>query len=389
MITSFSLNGFLASGISAGIKDSKKLDLGLIFSERVASVAGVFTRNKVKAAPVIVSQAHLSMNEGKAKAIIVNSGNANACTGHKGIEDAIMTTQFVANELGIDRKEVLIASTGIIGKRLDVNIIHSSVPKLVRGLHKNGLDSVAEAIMTTDTFPKISVFEGDKYKIVGIAKGAGMIMPNMATMLCFILTDICIEPDPLKYILLRVVNKTFNRITVDGDTSTNDTVFIMANGASSEDININDFNLALTKVCFDLAKMIVKDGEGASKLVDVIVKGAKNPDDAINAARAVANSNLVKTAIYGEDPNWGRIMAALGKVDISIEPEFVDIWIDDIQIVSSGQETGSDSEVLAIQRMKKDEFSIIIDLKKGPYQDHILTCDLTHQYITINAEYST
>ena len=215
-----------------------------------------------------------------------------------------------------------------------------------------------------------------------------MIMPDMATMLCFILTDILIEPEPLKDILTRAVERTFNRITVDGDTSTNDTVIVMANGIAGEK-DMNGFKDGLTAVCDDLARMIVKDGEGATKLVDIIVKGAKTPSDAIMAARTVANSNLVKTAIYGEDPNWGRIMAALGRSGINMEPEYIDIWIEDVQIVSSGQGAGEDMEILASQRMKKEEFCIIIDLKKGPYQDHVLTCDLTHKYITINAEYRT
>ena len=387
------VKGFMGAGICAGIKGDDKLDLALIYSEKSASVAGVFTKNRVKAAPVIISQAHLSINGGKARAIIANSGNANACTGQKGIEDAILTAQLVANELRIDRKEVLVASTGIIGKRLDMNSILKAIPKLTKNLSADGMNAVAEAIMTTDTFPKIDLFEGDGYRILGIAKGAGMIMPDMATMLCFIITDINIDPERLKNSLVRAVEKTFNRITVDGDTSTNDMVLIMANGmAENKELTeeeYNNFNNGVMKVCQSLAKMIVKDGEGASKLVDIIVKGAKDPSDALNAARSVANSNLVKTAIYGEDPNWGRVMAALGKAGINMEPEFVDIWIDDVQIVSSGQGMGEEAEMLASQRMKKEEFKIIIDLKKGPYQDHILTCDLTHGYITINVEYRT
>ncbi len=383
------LDGYLGAGICAGIGNNKdKLDLALIYSEKEASVAGVFTKNKVKAAPVLVSQAHIGMNEGKARAIVVNSGNANACTGNRGIEDSIKTTQLVAKELGVHRSKVLIASTGVIGKRLDISLFAEAIPELIKDLSPDGLNRVAEAIMTTDTFPKISSFKGDGYKIVGIAKGAGMIMPDMATMLCFILTDILIEPEPLKDILTRAVERTFNRITVDGDTSTNDTVIVMANGIAGEK-DMNGFKDGLTAVCDDLARMIVKDGEGATKLVDIIVKGAKTPSDAIMAARTVANSNLVKTAIYGEDPNWGRIMAALGRSGINMEPEYIDIWIEDVQIVSSGQGAGEDMEILASQRMKKEEFCIIIDLKKGPYQDHVLTCDLTHKYITINAEYRT
>lgn len=383
-----SIKGFLATGVYAGLKEQGKLDLGLIYSETEASIAAVFTRNKVKAAPIIISQAHIAMNQGKAKAIIANSGNANACTGNKGIEDAIRTAHLVAEQLGIERKQVLVASTGVIGKKLDMNLISKAIPEAVKNLSPTGLSKFAEAIMTTDTFPKVSVFEGNGYKIIGIAKGAGMIMPNMATMLSFILTDVQIDPESLQNSLLRTVEKTFNRITVDGQTSTNDTVIIMANGTSGP-AEMNSFIEGLFKVCSELSKMIVKDGEGASKVVDIIVKGAKSPSDAIIGARAVANSSLVKTAIYGEDPNWGRIMSALGSSGIEIEPEYVDIWIDDVQIVSSGQGTGEEKEKMASERMKKDEFSIIIDLKKGPYQDHMLTCDLTHEYISINAEYRT
>jgi glutamate N-acetyltransferase/amino-acid N-acetyltransferase len=383
-----SLKGFLAAGVCAGIKEEGKLDLGLIYSEKEASVGAVFTRNKVKAAPITVSQAHLTMNRRKAKAIIVNSGNANACTGNKGIEDALRTTQLVADQLGIARQQVLVASTGVIGKRLDMNSISKAIPKVVKDLSPTGLDRFAKAIMTTDTFPKISVFEGDGYKIVGIAKGAGMIMPDMATMLSFILTDMQADPEWLQSTLLRTVEKTFNRITVDGQTSTNDTVIIMANGTSNI-TEADTFREGLFKVCSELSKMIVKDGEGATKIVDIIVKGAKSPSDAITGARSVANSSLVKTAIYGEDPNWGRIMAALGSSGIEIEPEYVDIWIEDVQIVSAGQGTGEEKEKMASERMKKNEFSILIDLKKGPYQDHILTCDLTHKYVSINAEYRT
>ena len=383
-----SLKGFLAAGVCAGIKEEGKLDLGLIYSEKEASVGAVFTKNKVKAAPITVSQAHLTMNRRKAKAIIVNSGNANACTGNKGIEDALRTTQLVADQLGTARQQVLVASTGVIGKRLDMNSISKAIPKVVKDLSPTGLDRFAKAIMTTDTFPKISVFEGDGYKIVGIAKGAGMIMPDMATMLSFILTDMQADPEWLQSTLLRTVEKTFNRITVDGQTSTNDTVIIMANGTSNI-TEADTFREGLFKVCSELSKMIVKDGEGATKIVDIIVKGAKSPSDAITGARSVANSSLVKTAIYGEDPNWGRIMAALGSSGIEIEPEYVDIWIEDVQIVSAGQGTGEEKEKMASERMKKNEFSILIDLKKGPYQDHILTCDLTHKYVSINAEYRT
>jgi len=381
------IKGFLASGVYSGIKEEKRPDLGLIYSKKKAICSALFTKNRVKAAPIIVSKMHLEKSSGYARAIVVNSGNANACTGKEGIDDAIKITDTLAKRLGISKEEVLISSTGIIGKRLDIGKISRSIPDLIRGLSEDGIMDFANAIMTTDTFPKISTFRGDGYKIVGIAKGAGMIMPNMATMLCFILTDLKIDPERLNSILKEVADRTFNRITVDGDTSTNDTLILMANGASEKE-DIDGLRNGLFKVCSDLSRMIVKDGEGASKIVEIIVKGAKSPFDAESAAREIANSLLVKTAIFGGDPNWGRIMAALGRSEAEFDPENVDIWIEDVKIVSSGKGIEGREEIAA-ERMKKDEFKIVIDLKNGNFQERILTCDLTYDYIRINAEYRT
>ncbi|MBN1626690.1 MAG: bifunctional glutamate N-acetyltransferase/amino-acid acetyltransferase ArgJ [Deltaproteobacteria bacterium] len=390
-----SVKGFKASSIAAGLKKNKSYDMALIYSEREAVAAGVFTTNKVKAAPVLLSMEHIL--KGRARAIIANAGNANACTGSEGIRNAELTAELVAGELGIKKEEVLVASTGVIGAQMDMVKVAGAIPGLVGGLSEGNIPLAAEAIMTTDSFPKISIFEGKAgnhpYRILGIAKGAGMIMPDMATMLSFIITDINIEREELKKAISSSVAKTFNRITVDGDTSTNDTVFVLANGAAGNDkLNAYDyegFRDGLKDVMNDLAVMIVKDGEGASKLVHINIEGAASEKDAMAAARNIANSFLVKTAFYGQDANWGRIMAALGRSGIAMEEKYVSIWIDDIRIVDSGMAVGAEQEKAAAERMKNSSFSVKIKLNIGDYQYKIVTCDLTHEYISINANYRT
>ena len=389
------VRGFQASAVAAGLKKENVLDLALIFSEKEATVAGVFTTNQVKAAPVILSREHVG--SGKAKAIIANSGNANACTGNTGLNDARLTAELLAKELGIASEEVLVASTGVIGQTLDMDLISGSIPGLVEALSPDGIPDAARAIMTTDSFSKISRFEGlagdVPYHILGIAKGAGMIMPRMATLLCFILSDIRIDARDLKHALLSPVESTFNRITVDGDTSTNDMVLAMANGTAGNDplskADQRGFIDGLETVMGELARMMVKDGEGATKLVNIEVKGAHSPSDALKAAKTVANSSLVKTAFYGQDPNWGRIMAALGRAGIVMEEQGVDIWIDDILIVEGGLGKGIEPEKKAAEKMGEQEFDLTIDLHQGDCQDRIITCDLTHEYVTINADYRT
>jgi glutamate N-acetyltransferase/amino-acid N-acetyltransferase len=391
----YRVRGFIAGAVAAGIKKGGGLDLAVIFSEREAVGAGVFTTNKVKAAAVLVSQENV--RNGRVRVIVANSGNANACTGREGLANSKRTAELVAQELGIDPTEVLVASTGVIGAQLDINLISRSLKSLVQVLSPEGIPRALEAIMTTDSFPKMAQFEGKAggmpYRIVGIAKGAGMIMPQMATMLCFILTDIEIGTGELKKALSSGVEKTFNRITVDGDTSTNDTVLVMANGmAGNGRMDCQDyevFDKGLTEVMSKLAAMIVEDGEGATKVIEVRIQGAASSVDAITAARTVANSTLVKTAFYGQDPNWGRIMAALGRSGIKMREEDVDIWVDGVKIVESGVGTGLDREKDAAERMKQKEFSVAIELKQGGYEDRVITCDLTHDYVTINAEYRT
>jgi glutamate N-acetyltransferase/amino-acid N-acetyltransferase len=391
----YTVQGFKASAVAAGLKKKGGLDLALIVSEKEATAAGVFTTNLVKAAPVLLSIEHLET--GLARAIIANSGNANACTGADGLGRARQTAELVATELGIQTREVLVASTGVIGLPLDMGPISRSIPQLLRSLSAGGMPLAAEAIMTTDSFPKMSRYhgraDGVPYRIVGLAKGAGMIMPQMATMLCFVMSDIRLSKQSLRTAVAGAVERTFNRISVDGDTSTNDAVLALANGgAGNGPISSSDyeaFEKGLALVMDDLALMIVRDGEGATKVVHVKVKGAATAGDALAAARTIANSSLVKTACYGQDPNWGRIMAALGRSGIRMQEQNVSICIDEAKIVEAGLGTGPQQERRAAETMRRREFSLVVDLGQGEHEDRITTCDLTHEYVSINADYRT
>jgi len=358
--------------------------------------AGAFTANAFCAAPVQYDRAVIAAGK-PVRAVIVNSGNANACTGPQGLRNARETARLAAKELGIRPEDVLVASTGVIGAPLQMEAVGQSVPSLVKGLSPQGIPRVVEAIMTTDSFPKMALFQGEAgekpFRILAIAKGAGMIMPDMATMLCFIITDIAVDAVRLNEALVWGVERTFNRISVDGDMSTNDTVFVLANGeAGNGTLNPEDlqgFKAGLTRVMDELSTMIVRDGEGATKLVRIAIKGAATPADALMAARTIANSALVKTAFYGSDPNWGRIMAALGRSGVQMREEGVTIWVDDVKIVEKGMGRGPEPEAKAAERMKGKEFSVIVDLQEGEFEDHITTCDLTHEYVSINADYRT
>lgn len=385
--------GFKAAATEAGLKKHGGLDTALIYSEFPAAAAGVFTRNAVKAAPVIVTRDNLK--GGRARAIFVNAGNANACTGEEGLKNASLTAQMTAKALGLDSREVMVASTGVIGQQLRMDLVEKAVNKLAGSLTQQGLGEAAKAIMTTDSFPKVSSRRGNvgerDFLITGIAKGAGMIMPDMATMLCFIITDAEIRGDLLASALREAAGRTFNKITVDGDTSTNDMVLLLANGASGARIgdDISRFGDLLSEVMGDLASMIVRDGEGATKLVTINLEGAADPSDAAKAVRTVATSSLVKTAFYGQDPNWGRIMAALGRAGIAMDESKVDIWIDDVKIVEGGLSKGPEAEAAASLCMKNREFKVVIGLNQGRHSDTILTSDLTHDYVSINAAYRT
>ncbi|HDR16657.1 MAG TPA: bifunctional glutamate N-acetyltransferase/amino-acid acetyltransferase ArgJ [Desulfobacteraceae bacterium] len=389
------VKGFSAGAVEAGIKKKGGTDLALIFADRPCAAAGVFTTNRVKAAPVLVSMERIG--RGTARAVLANSGNANACTGASGPSAARKAGEAAASALGIDPEEILLASTGVIGAPLDASRIEQAMPSLVGALRSDGLMDAARAIMTTDSFPKISVFEGESgghsYRIAGIAKGAGMIMPQMATMLCFVISDIHISSRNLQKALVEATGSTFNRITVDGDTSTNDTVIALASGAAGnadlDRAGLEVFGTGLTAVLNELARMVVKDGEGATKTVHVEIRGAVSAEQAERAARTVANSSLVKTAFYGQDPNWGRILAALGRSGIDMNPDLVDIRIDSVEIVSRGMTRGEEAEAAGAERMKNPEFSVVVDLHIGPFSDRMLTCDLTHDYVSINADYRT
>jgi glutamate N-acetyltransferase/amino-acid N-acetyltransferase len=392
------IQGFSASAVEAGIHHRKRLDVGLIYSEIPAVAAGVFTTNIVKAAPLMLDIERLG--HGKAQAILVNSGCANACTGEEGMMNAKATSTMVAKELGIDEEMVQIASTGVIGQQLNITPFEQSVPKLVRMLSPDGFHDVSRAIMTTDTVPKISYrqveIEDCTVSLLGIAKGSGMIMPDMATMLCFVVTDAQIVYPELQNAIIKGTESTFNRITVDGDTSTNDMVLVLANGTAGnkwiDEENPDGrhiFDKALHGIFSDLSRMIVQDGEGATKFVIIRVQGAREEDGAMIGAQTIANSALVKTAFFGEDANWGRIIAALGRSGCSFDPDKVSIYFDDIQMVKNGIGLGKEAEKRCTAVLQKEQFQVTVDLHDGLEFAEVLTCDFSTDYVRINANYRT
>jgi glutamate N-acetyltransferase/amino-acid N-acetyltransferase len=393
------VKGFVGGAVRSGIRGKDRLDIGLIVSETPATAAGVFTTSLVKAAPVLFDMKLLAAKS-EARAILVNSGIANACTGEQGFKAATATARLVKNTLGIDADQVLVCSTGVIGMQLDLANFEGSMTRLVQGLSPDGIKEVSQAMLTTDSFPKTAVrtltVGGEPVKLVGIAKGAGMIMPNMATMLCFVMTDAAVTPGILQTILNQAVAGSFNSISVDGDTSTNDTVLILANGqAVNTPLDEGDvegctaFAAALSDLLKELALMIVQDGEGATKLVTIRVKGGRDAVEARRAAVTVANSSLVKTAFFGEDANWGRIIAALGRSGAQFDPYQVDIAFDEALMVRDGIGLGPDAEALATQVLKKKKFTVNIDLKAGTSACEVYTSDLTVDYVKINANYRT
>ncbi len=386
--------GFVFNAVSAGIRDPGRLDLGLIFSDRPASGAGVFTTNLVRAAPVRLGQQRLPSQS--VRGVLVNSGCANACTGEEGLRDAERLLEATARALSIEEGTLLPASTGVIGERLPVEKMLKVVPELVSGLAPEKVEAFARAILTTDTFPKVIerrlCLRGGEIRLLGIAKGAGMIAPHMATMLAFVLTDARLSVSTLQDLLKESVSYSFNRITVDGDMSTNDTVYALANGASElrpEGKDFEEFVRVFREVCQELAYLIVKDGEGATKTVRIKVCGAEDEEKALIMARTVANSLLVKTAFFGEDPNWGRILAALGRSGVPFDPYEVDLFLEEVPIVKDGLSLGKEAEEQAHQVMQKSEFTLTISLKRGNAEAEILTCDLSYEYVKINAEYRT
>jgi len=385
--------GFKMAGVACGLKKNNEKDLGLIYSEAPANVAGVFTRNKIKAAPVLLDQKRIQ--SGVCQAIIVNSGNANCCTGDRGIQDAIRMTQLAAAGLGIAEDLVMVASTGVIGQPLAMGKIEESTADLIQALDFDGVADFAGAIMTTDKVPKIVTrhgkLDGNRFTVTGVAKGAGMIRPDMATMLCFLMTDIKVSSDQLKQMLTAATDKSLNRITIDGDTSTNDTALLLANGKSEAQILNADhmaaFQSVLDDVLITLAKQLVQDGEGVTKLVEVVVKGASSDAEARQIVDTVAHSPLLKTAFYGEDANWGRIFMAVGRAGVPIEPSTIDVYFDDVLMVQDSLGCGDEAEKEATKVLQKSEFTVTIDLKMGNGYASMLTCDFSIDYVKINADY--
>ncbi|MBS3098024.1 bifunctional glutamate N-acetyltransferase/amino-acid acetyltransferase ArgJ [Candidatus Woesearchaeota archaeon] len=378
------VKGFSALGKFIGIKKkSKKKDFAVVYSSEVCNAAGVFTKNEVKGAPLVVTKKHLA--DGKAQAVVINSGIANVCTGKKGIKDAEYMAKLTAKELGIEQKNVLVASTGLIGAYLPINLIKGGIKGIKKQLSKKG--DIAKAILTTDTIKKEIAVKIGRITIGAVAKGAGMIHPNMATMLCFIGTDAEFSSGELKKMLKTAVDKSFNMTSVDYDTSTSDMAILMANGLAGK-ANKSQFQKALDFVCIELAKKIAIDGEGATKLIEAKVKNAKNEKKAEVIAKSIISSNLVKTAMFGNDPNWGRIMAAVGYSGVKISQNKIDIYFNNNKIVSNG--VGVKFELKkVVKEMKKDKLLIVVDLKEGKGMATAYGCDLTYEYIKINAAYHT
>jgi glutamate N-acetyltransferase/amino-acid N-acetyltransferase len=390
--------GFIAGATYAGIKSKgdNLLDLGILCSEVPCIAAGVFTTNKIKAAPVLLCQRNLKSSQ--AQAIVVNSGCANACTGRQGMADADKMAALTARNLGLLPEEVLVASTGVIGKQLPMKQIRDGIESIV--LSSEGGHALAKAIITTDTLPKeiaVKVNLGQnesEITISGIAKGAGMIHPDMATLLCFLTTDAAVSPAFLKKTLQRAVDASFNMITVDGDTSPNDSAIILANGLAGNKIlkegssRAKEFEEALTEVCLFLAKSIARDGEGATKLIQITVEGALTIDQARSGARIVAGSSLVKSAVHGSDPNWGRIIAALGRSGVDMEETRIDLYLDSLCLMKEGRPLPFDqSQAKSI--LDRAGVPIRICLNLGDASATAWGCDLSEEYVTINSEYTT
>ena len=391
-----SVPGFLAGGISAGIKEGGNKDLGLIFSTVPARVAAMFTKNTFKAAPVLIDAERVK--RGVAQAIITNSGCANAATGKEGIADALAVSKVAAQQLKIPEDHLLICSTGVIGKRLPVKKIEAGIPRLIKSLSENGIEDAQEAMMTTDKFPKIAIRRGivgaKDVTVCGVAKGAGMIEPNMATLLTYVMTDALVDAKALNTVFRQVIDSTFNAVSVDGCMSTNDTAIILANGLAGNNpleraqARLQRFREMLTDVLAELAQAVVRDGEGATKLIKIIVEGAKSKSDARRVAYSVANSNLVKTAFFGEDPNWGRIISAVGASGVALEKEKVTLSVGNMVLFA--QEAPADFQLARLREViHKGEIEVRIALGGGDKSFEMCTSDLSHEYVEINSSYST
>ncbi len=375
--------GFEALGKSIGVKKSGKPDFAVIYSDKLCNAAAVYTKNAVKGAPLAITKEHLK--DGKAQAIVINAGIANVCTGKKGVQDAGTTAKLAAKELNIKTTDVLVASTGVIGAYLPMDKIKKGVKGIKKQLSKK--HKAAEAILTTDLIEKEVYVKEDNFTIGAIAKGSGMIHPNMATMLCFIQTDADIPSNKLNMMLKKSVDKSFNMVSVDMDTSTSDMCILMANGYAGE-VNESKFQKALDFVCVELAKKIAADGEGATKLIEVIVKNTKDKNSAKKLAKAIVSSNLFKCAVYGNDPNWGRIFGAMGNSGAKFDESKVDVYFADKAIVKNGVSINFNCKEIK-KIMGKKELKILVDLKEGKEKATAYGCDMTEDYIKINADYHT
>ena len=394
-----SAKGFRAAGVAAGIKYEGRNDVALLVADAPCAAAAVFTTNRVAAAPVVYDRA--IVKGGRIQAILANSGCANACTGEEGLKDAKLSALVTAGELGIDPKHVLVASTGVIGRRLPMDRLMAGMKAAVQALGStaaHGLDA-EKAVMTTDTRPKEAcatvVIGGKKVTVGGMAKGSGMIEPNMATMLGFITTDAAVSPAMLRRALKLAIARSFNRLVVDGDESTNDSVFLLASGVAGnapithggEDFEL--FRAALEAVCISLVKQMARDGEGATKFVTVTVRGAKSEKDAARAARAVAKSPLAKTSWFGRDPNWGRVLAAVGYSGAEVVDMSAEVFYDKVWAFRRGQVAGEAQLAKLAKVLEKDEFEVVVDLHLGTGESSVYTCDFSLDYVHINADYTT
>ena len=388
--------GFTAAGVKAGIKKSGNLDVAVVYTKTQAVVAGTFTQNKVAAAPVYVSKEVVAT--GTAHAIVANAGCANACTGQQGLDDAHKMAQIAADELGVNANDVIVGSTGVIGVNLPMDKLEAGIKDAVANLSADGSDNAGRAIITTDTHSKSVTCEfelsGKTVRMGAIAKGSGMIRPNMATMLCYITTDIAIDQALLQKAVSGCVEKSFNMISVDGDMSTNDMVIVLANGEANnakiteENADYQIFFDKLMMLCTELAKQIAADGEGASKFLTINVKGAKSFADAKTVGMAIANSPLVKTAFFGEDPNWGRVICAVGYSGADMVPEKTVVKFGGITIFANGTGATYDEKALA-HVMKEKDIVIDIELNMGQEDATVWSCDLSYEYVKINGEYHT
>ena len=388
------LDGVSLASIEAGIKYQSRKDLCLIVFDKPAEIAGVFTKSKCPSAPVDWCRKHLA--KGKAKGIVINSGNANAFTGQKGVESTKQTAKAAADVLGCSEKQIFLASTGVIGEPLDASGFDEKLRMANAVLKSDGWHEAAQAIMTTDTYPKLVTrqfeIDGKTYHINGIAKGSGMIAPDMATMLSFIVTDLAVDNQVLQELLSNYTKTTFNAITVDSDTSTSDTVLLMSSGAGkkisdAKDKNLKPFKKALQGLMHELSMLLVRDGEGATKQVCIEVTGAKSKGSAHSIAKAIANSPLVKTAVAGEDANWGRIVMAVGKAGEPADRDLLTISFGDIMVAQNGERVPDYSEEAATRVMQADEINITVDIGLGKGQAKVWTCDLTKEYVAINGDY--